>query len=471
MCEMECLLHERKSFEVTTLYQRLLKKEHNLQQQPFYAPLAGLSIVLRKLEGDHVLGSGSQTYVIPSICIDISLFEQPSETQRERILHWLTVSSPKEVSAIEVLDVFRKAGSAVHLGQKFIQELSNDTSTAATIISNPAKACLFQHFETLLKAVDKPVPACGPNEAFVVGIVKDLKEKSQDFLESIEDCVASATIQQLQYLAAYEETRMSSLASRISMRLTLLKDSSVEDESYEEEKIRFETPSKDKERLRKGELGDLSVLVEYYYPDPTPGQSMDFKKASAKTELIQARKVAALHAEPKEDAFCTLAGKGIVQEHLHQFRLGFIYVLPLRYRTSPFTFLTACFRDYPNVPLEVRLKLAQKLTAAVINLHSIGWLHKKIQSENVLVFSDCRADESEMSRQEFSVSLPNFEDPFLLGFNCSRLAVAGSSLRPNWNIRDNLYLHPNRWARPLTFSKLYDIYALVSAPIFPLING
>ncbi|KAL8754111.1 MAG: hypothetical protein Q9199_004578 [Rusavskia elegans] len=235
MQEMEHLLHERKSFEVTALYQRLLKKELNLQQQPFYAPLAGLSIVLRKLkEGDDVIAR-SKTNNSPSICMDVTLFEHPSESQKDRILQWLTVMAPKDVSAIEVLNVYEKATSAVHLGQKLHGEISKETPMQPTFIPNPAKASLLQHFENLILAVDKPIPPLGPNEGFVIEIVGELKRKSQNFLESIEDCIASTTLEQLQNLSAVEESRTSSLADRIAMRLKLLEDVSPDTESYEEE--------------------------------------------------------------------------------------------------------------------------------------------------------------------------------------------------------------------------------------------
>lgn len=461
MQEMEHLLYERKSFEVTALYQRLLKKELNLQQQPFYAPLAGLSIVLRKLkEGDDVIAR-SKTDNSPSICMDVTLFEHPSESQKDRILQWLTVMAPKDVSAIEVVNVYEKATSTVHLGQKLHDEISKETPMQPTFIPNPAKASLLQHFENLILAVDKPIPPLGPNEGFVIEIVGELKRKSQNFLESIEDCIASTTLEQLQNLAAVEESRTSSLADRIAMRLKLLEDVSPDTESYEEERVRFETSSKDKERLRKGRLGEMSVLVEYYYPNPNSGQYTDSNKILAESVMVQARKIAALHAEPKEEVFCTLDGRGMIQEHLHGFRLGFIYVIPQQYRNSTYVSLAACFRDRPIVPLEVRVKLAQKLATAVISLHSIGWLHKNIKNENVLVFCHCQTVDSEISPAGSSASLPVLENPFLLGFDCARPAAAESLLQVSWNMKDNLYRHPSRWGRPLKFTKAHDIYALV----------
>ena len=471
MQEMEQLLHERKSFEVTTLYQRLLRKESKLEQQPFYAPLAGSSIVLRKLEHDNDTGVRSKTSDTPSICIDISLFEQPSEAQRRRILQWLTISSPKDVSAIEVVDMYKTAQSAMHLGQKVYEVFTKDETLHPTFTPNPAKENLIQQFENLILAVDRPISALGLNEGFVIETIGELKRKSRDFLESIEDCIAGTSLDQLQKLAFDEHSRTSGLANRISMRLKTLKDLPPENESYEEKRVRFETLSRDQERFRRGKLGETSLLVEYYYPDPASRRFENSNRSLVASEMMEAKKVAALLAEPKDTAFCTLSGRGVIQEQLHQVRLGFLYAIPERYISSSYRLLETCFTKHPHIPLEVRVKLAQRLTAAVISLHAIGWLHKNIKCKNVLVFADRNANEPEFSLPVMPSRLPDLENPFLLGFDCSRPTEAGSLLKSSWNTEENLYRHPNRWALPKTSTKMHDIYALVSESFLSLMSS
>lgn len=471
MQEMERLLHERKSFEVTTLYQRLLRKENKLEQQPFYAPLAGSSIVLRKLEHDNDTGVRSITSDTPSICIDISLFEQPSEAQRRRILQWLTISSPKDVSAIDVVDVYKTAQSTMHIGQKVYEAFTNDETLHPTLIPNPAKESLIQQFENLILAVDRPIPALGLNEGFVIEIIGELKRKSQDFLESIEDCIAGTSLDQLQKLAFDEHSRTSGLADRISIRLKLLKDLPSKNESYEEKRVRFETLSRDRERFRRGKVGETSLLVEYYYPDPASRRSENSYRSLAASEMMEAKKVAALLAEPKDKTFCTLNGRGVVQEQLHQVRLGFIYAIPDQYVSSSYMLLAACFLKHPNVPLEVRVRMAQRLTAAVISLHAIGWLHKSIKGDNVLVFDDSKAVDPEISLPVMPSCLPDLENPFLLGFDCSRPTDAESFLQASWNTEKNLYRHPKRWGRPVKFTKMHDIYALVRSSFLSFMSS
>ena len=419
MMEMRQNLQEYGSFEITTLYKRLLQKESNLQQQPFYAPIAGESITLRKLVLFNELFAHLQGDQSPSFRMDISLFEEPSGIQKERIMQWLTISSPRIVSTIEISEAYTKARSVLHVGQRLCEQKLEDDCVDATCIPLAAKASLVHHFEDLISVVDRPIPPMGPDEAYIVEITKNLKRKSQAFLETIEDCIANTSPRQLQNLAAIEGTRMSGLANRVSMRLELLKELVPKAESFEDTKVRFKDPAKDGERLRRGMIGEVEVIVEYYYQVPDSARTGIATKEIPAAAIMQAEKVATLHAEPKDEIFCTLAGKGIVREHLHRPRLGFIYAIPEQYSASSHLILAECYRETPNVPLELRVELAYKVAAAVVRLHSIGWLHKNIKSENVLTFFCSSVDRDENSSDKKPKDMADLSKPFLLGFDCS----------------------------------------------------
>jgi hypothetical protein len=266
----------------------------------------------------------------------------------------------------------------------------------------------------------------------------------------------------LQHLAAAKETKNAGLADRISMRLKLLDETPSRCGLFEEPKVHFESNSKDSERFRKGTQRESAVMVEYYYYSPTFAPTGDSSSASPVSAVIQAKKVAALHAEPKDEIFCTLPGRGTVHEHLHGPRLGFIYEIPKRFTSSQHFLLVDCYRAFPAVPLERRFELAHKLATAVINLHSIGWLHKNIKSQNVLIFYHSKSSHSTSSQIHSPALEPELGFPYLVGFDCSRLDAAESLMQTSWDHYNNLFRHPDRWGRPLKFMKVYDIYALVS---------
>jgi len=108
--------------------------------------------------------------------------------------------------------------------------------------------------------------------------------------------------------------------------------------------------------------------------------------------------------------------------------------------------------DIPS--LSDRFELAKALVSTVFEFHNLGWVHKNLQSKNVLFWPESHAD----GRQ----GQVDVKKPYLLGFDISRPgAPAEESEKPVSNAEDDLYRHPGyKGLDPKPFIPPYDIYSL-----------
>ena len=97
-----------------------------------------------------------------------------------------------------------------------------------------------------------------------------------------------------------------------------------------------------------------------------------------------------------------------------------------------------------------RFELVKTLVTTVFNIHNIGWVHKNIQSKNILFWPKQGRDELDLSR------------PYLMGFDISRPNQPGEvSEKPMSYFEDDLYRHPQykgMFAR--SFQPSFDLYSL-----------
>ena len=462
MTEMTRILEQQRSVSVVALHREMLKKEHQLHQQPLYVALSGdpqSSIVLREFSrpsSESRIGRASSNNP-SSLVLRVSLFEPPSGTQKDQILRWMTTSTPSVISAVTVEKIFLVAQGATLLGEKMLDERAQGLERETGFnIPHAAKPALLASFHQLKSMVNETVVPQMLREDYVFRAVKDIQEACEGFLDAFRDCMSTFDPSTLQNLAIAPETEVEGLAQRVSMRLRLLEASPPTSPS-DYGKVEFITRPKDEERFRLGTQGGPTVLVEYYYYDSS-STVMDKSPISA---LIQVQKVAALHAELKDDAFCTLLGRGYIHEQLYGPRFGLIYELPEKHASTPYFQLSECYKAFPAVPLETRMHLAHRLSMAVCSMHSIGWLHKAIKSQNILLFGESMPDATTVNASQSTSMQPNFSSPYIFGFDCSRPEAAESLMQMEWDHQSNLYRHPDRWGRPLRFKKAHDIYALV----------
>jgi serine/threonine protein kinase len=105
--------------------------------------------------------------------------------------------------------------------------------------------------------------------------------------------------------------------------------------------------------------------------------------------------------------------------------------------------------DVPD--LDERFEIAKALVSTVFEFHNIGWMHKNLQSKNILFWPD-----------DGLRGRPNLKKPYLLGFDISRPNQPGEeSEKPISSAEDDVYRHPSyRGPEPQPFKPPYDIYSL-----------
>lgn len=215
-----------------------------------------------------------------------------------------------------------------------------------------------------------------------------------------------------------------------------------------------------------------SVIVEYKQYTRRVGRvANDGQEVFATKEL--ARKLAtaigqaAFAATSNETGFGPMAGPfqwfGYVDE-VASGRLAFLYEIPHGYLQDDGTLSPGVrtLRDYikkdiAKIPLEQRFSLASSISMAILNLHILGWVHKSIRSENVVLFP-----RSSGARDVSAASLGGIQhsyDVYIKGFEYSREALARSDAL-DASDKSNLYRHPDRQGLPMHFTKEYDLYAV-----------
>lgn len=103
-----------------------------------------------------------------------------------------------------------------------------------------------------------------------------------------------------------------------------------------------------------------------------------------------------------------------------------------------------------------RLDLARALAFTMYSLHSVQWVHKSFNPDNILLFGTADAN----NQVKF-----DWTSPYVVGFDASRTNIAHSDKIPTsirWENR--VYAHPHRQrngdSEIKRFSKEYDIYSL-----------
>ncbi|KAK8078708.1 hypothetical protein PG994_002515 [Apiospora phragmitis] len=136
-------------------------------------------------------------------------------------------------------------------------------------------------------------------------------------------------------------------------------------------------------------------------------------------------------------------------------RHGLIFSLPNSSGPWKMASLSHIIEQQTRVPLNRRLHVSRALAETVLQLHTAGWLHKNLRSENVIFLGASDASDEDMLRSE----------PFVMGYDSARPdttdAAAAFTQSPEPDLMADLYRHPQ--ARGLgreTFQKRFDMYAL-----------
>jgi Prion-inhibition and propagation len=131
-------------------------------------------------------------------------------------------------------------------------------------------------------------------------------------------------------------------------------------------------------------------------------------------------------------------------------------------------------RRGPSIPsLADRVALAGKITASILYLHSVNWLHKSLRSENVVFFpepfdhsyeDDNGDDDDKEKDKENEDAAVDYNKPYLSGFDYARPSRSGEMTeKPPELARYDIYRHPRVQggsSSSESFKKSFDIYSL-----------
>ncbi|KFZ23633.1 hypothetical protein V502_01894 [Pseudogymnoascus sp. VKM F-4520 (FW-2644)] len=112
-------------------------------------------------------------------------------------------------------------------------------------------------------------------------------------------------------------------------------------------------------------------------------------------------------------------------------------------------------RAKPVHSLSERITFARKLAIALLVIHSAGWVHESISSENILVLEQSYGSASKV----FPFALG---EPLFVGFHASRPDSADTTPAHS-KVNPLIYQHPHRVSsvhRPRRFVRAYDVYSL-----------
>jgi hypothetical protein len=206
--------------------------------------------------------------------------------------------------------------------------------------------------------------------------------------------------------------------------------------------------------LDKNKPGQRFIWLEWreYIPQHND-QGDDLVASEASVRRVQ--DLVALLKLNKLAEFCAPICHGYFDDNDHaarddpSFRFGLVFESPddSQPATVPETLRTMLSRSTPS--LSARVQLAQRLCTCVLYLHAVNWLHKGINSRNI-VFTDPQ----------------NLSEPCVSGFELARPDTDQDKTQPGRNqavnLTDDMYCHPlYQGAGPKQpYQKTFDIYSL-----------
>ncbi|KAI9653541.1 MAG: hypothetical protein M1821_007049 [Bathelium mastoideum] len=449
--EMLNMLNTEGLVTLRKLHARMVEEKVGLAKQPLYVSLsqdtAG-QIQMRSLR-DRVASVPPEQSIegedIITQHLRVSMLRPPDSTSITALVHWMTTESPTSIQDIEfVKNEVSKAQTIEQFGDFIVHQPGTSSRSFSAALSANGRTEIAHLLGKLKASMTVPAPPKLRDEE-AIGLVSTIRNNAQALVTVVEDCIACSDIEGLQDIAITDSAALADIRARVSMRMTLLRENGPSGSTA----VKFVDPPERNQRFRLGKQGDIDVLTEYWYYDATgDAESSQFE--------AQVAKVSTLLAEPKPYAFRSLPGRGYLHEILYGARVGFVYEIPSQASGKRYEMLSNLIQQGKTVPLELRIRMANVLCEALLHLHSVGWLHKGIKSANVLVFAkDTLKRDSDLPHDIYDL-----ENPYLVGFDCSRPADAETRRSADFRAQENLYRHPMRWGRPARFERYHDLYAL-----------
>jgi hypothetical protein len=393
--------------------------------------------------------------------LKVSLNDDPTGLQ---IADWLKTFPPSVIQDVNIEGLVLKA--------RQLQEIQEYSSffpgSVLGSLPSSAQSEILQGIWGLSQAVSSAAllakdsdanintsPLQGTSKAnFAMQVVNGLQNKIQTVCDSIEEAVLLDSGISLDEAIKDEAIVAAEAGDSIKLTQTVrqyLLENSLIPNSLElpARSISFSSPQRGltKSRFRFGRIGGKEVLVETIYYRTSDPESSE-PSASA---VPQIERMANQLSLPRQQGFSALLCIGYIQER-HFKTFGIVFEIPRALDQDKLpVLLPSVYASKKRVPLNLRIKLAHSLAAALEHFHRVGWVHKEFKSDNILFFYKGSDNDLDLSQ------------PWLFGFEFSRPEDAESDMSSDFTLKNNAYRHPERWGKPTAkFIKPHDIYSLVS---------
>jgi hypothetical protein len=404
------------------------------------------------------------------LMLRISLSDSLTGTE---IANWLKTAPPKNVSAVDIEAVIKKAlclqDAASHnifspgsvfgkLSRDAQDELRRRLQSLDTTMANLINEAKVEHSsgdskttESAFNRIDEAVSAA---------------------CESVESSALLDLDPKYYYEAFLDPTlEVTDSISQLSLRDALVNQQIVA-ENLEIPRAKVRTVRTMKQ-VTIGKIEGHVVIIETY------GYQIVDDEQSLQRAETQIRRISDLLCRPKSSNFHILPGLGFFQDKGTR-EFGMAFQPPVYFdENDSINSLLEIFKKYKVVSLTYRLQLVKSLCMAINSLHKVGWVHKGLRSDKILIFDKPQASIALATTADFdgestSSFIPppvDFARPFLFGFEYSRPDQDPTHLDEDFSLKNNIYRHPERWGRPLIpFRYAHDIYSLACQPQAPSIK-
>ncbi|KAI0879574.1 hypothetical protein GGS24DRAFT_437941 [Hypoxylon argillaceum] len=435
-----------------------IRENADITETPVFHNFVGkthTSIMLKKVSEPIPEGYGKKPAGYMMMLVSLS-----DDPKGQEIADWLRTAAPNQVMGIDIEALILKA--------RRLEGFDGSIFTPGSVLDRLNVAAkdeinrALRTLHTTMNVASKEATLHGDNSQ-----AKKYLEEIQASTEAVCEAIETPVLQDLGQDCQEDARQLPCIVAADAEDSIALRQAVVDETDFEDgreigrEKLRF--PQKGRRHIKLGEFEKKTVVVETfsYVGEECPPQT-----------LRQVCRITGLLSRVKQARFCVLPCLGYFHDEVRH-QLGLVFKFPPRCdSSSDLISLYEWYSKHKIVALGDRIRLAYALSRAIESFHRVGWVHKGIQSKNIVLYrkgnagehgvgtslSGFATDTQGASTQSMSLDMDN---PCLFGFGFARAADGETNLDEDHSLANNLYRHPDRWGQPrLRFEKVHDIYSL-----------
>ncbi|RPA80706.1 hypothetical protein BJ508DRAFT_415189 [Ascobolus immersus RN42] len=461
-------LHKRMFDERVTL---------GLTESPYYCDLSNEdhpSIALKPLEKSLPSGFERRTAKPSStVLLRVSLIDDPTGLQ---LANWLKSYAPRGVHAVDIEGIVLKARRLQGLSGEYKDFFPGSTlSKLSEAAQREIAEKLMELDQTVSNSVSAAASSAQPQSnshieqrsaqqalEAISAVVDNVCETYQDRLlldvngnVEVDAAVKAVDAEDLLSLQGYIQGYHKDMPPASELDSDELRPTMKHDGSIFEHCKDMDSP-----HFIFGEFRGRRVFIEVFHYEPAEDAEGAAQDVPVNTWKQFSRMVALL-SQQKRVAFHILQCLGYVHiRDRHELQLVF-ELGEKQSGAQECKTLVELLNTIKRVPLGQRLALAHSITTAVLNLHRVGWVHKELRSDNIVIFRS--GNKVDTGRYTANSEAPDYDfaTPYLFGFEYSRPEDEETAKTPDFNTDTLIYKHPARWGAPTAyFTKIHDVYSL-----------